>query len=54
MTACTTYQGTDGRTYAWIKPLPSSSPGVVTTNGVSVTQVTVNGRGYAIIGGRAK
>lgn len=54
MTACTTHQGTDGRTYAWFKPLPSSGTGVGTTSGVGVSQVTVNGTGYTIIGGTGR
>jgi hypothetical protein len=53
-TACTTHRGTDGRNYVWIKPLPSTGGPALTTTGVTVTQVTVNGTGYAIIGGVGK
>ena len=46
---CATHQGTDGRTYTWIAPIPSGN-GYATGRSASVTtyQGTVNGTGYTI------
>ena len=48
-TGCATHQGTDGRTYTWIAPIPSGN-GYATGRSASVTtyQGTVNGTGYTI------
>ena len=48
---CATHVTPGGSTYYWLAALPSTGGSVMSTTGVSVTQVTVNGTGYAIIGG---
>lgn len=47
LSGCATHQGTDGRTYYWIKPIPFNSS-VVPSNSPSVQfyQGTVNGTAY--------
>jgi hypothetical protein len=50
LTACATHQGTDGRTYAWIKPIGETPGGALApTTGVKIQQYTINGKGYQII-----
>jgi hypothetical protein len=49
VTGCSSYPGTDGRTYHWITPIDSDAQYSTTTKGVSVRNVTVNGVGYQII-----
>lgn len=49
VTGCSTYPGTDGRTYHWITPIPSDATYSTTSGGVSVQNITVNGKGYQII-----
>lgn len=48
--ACAAYPGTDGRTYYWIKPLPSGDGGGVTMNSAYTVTHTgmVNGRGVSV------
>jgi hypothetical protein len=52
LSGCATHVTPGGTSYYWIAPLPSTGGPALTTTGVAVTQVTVNGTGYAIIGGR--
>ena len=48
-TGCATHQGTDGRTYYWIAPIPNNGATAWTPSaGVTTYQGTVNGRGYTI------
>ena len=50
LTGCATHTGTDGRTYAWIKPIPSEGTWTAPANqGVTVKSYTINGRGYQVI-----
>jgi hypothetical protein len=51
LSGCATHTTPGGSTYYWIAPLPSTGGPALTSTGVSITQVTVNGTGYAIIGG---
>jgi len=48
-TGCATHQGTNGKTYTWIAPIPNGQ-GYATGRSASVTtyQGTVNGTGYTI------
>jgi hypothetical protein len=54
LSGCATHVTPGGTSYYWIAPLPSTGGPALTTTGVTVTQVTVNGTGYAIIGGRGR
>jgi hypothetical protein len=49
LTGCATHKGTDGNTYYWIAPIPTT-PGYATGRSSQVTtyQGTVNGTGYTI------
>ena len=51
LSGCATHVTPSGSTYYWPAPLPSTGGPVQITTGVTVTQVTVNGTGYTIIGG---
>lgn len=52
LTGCATHQGTDGRTYYWIAPLPATTNGEQGIGGRSAEVTyhfgTVNGRGYSV------
>jgi hypothetical protein len=49
LTGCATHQGTDGRTYYWIAPLPSGEGSAWSPSAqVNTYQGTVNGRGYTV------
>jgi hypothetical protein len=49
LTGCATHQGSDGRTYYWIKPLPIENPyNSATATAASSTLYQVNGRSYTV------
>jgi len=49
LTGCATHQGTDGRTYYWLQPLPIYNPDNQATATRAITNAyQVNGRSYTV------
>jgi hypothetical protein len=49
LTGCATHQGTDGRTYYWIAPLPINNPhNQATSTSATTSYYQVNGRSYTV------